>query len=492
MPDLTVTHIVNSLLSFEDIMAAFWTLAVAALEAIVQVVLIILSGFLLARTGYLDPGKQKWLSKLNMTFFTPCLLFTNIAKSISWDKFLALWPLPLFYFLFAGISWGLSRTGSRLFRFSGAQTRFVTATVIFSNTNSLPVAMIQSLALSKAGEILYWGADDTKEGVAARGISYILFFAVFGNILRWSYGYNLLSNDSESNSSDGDSRSVSKRKHQDALFDIESSQPSSGLHNYATIHASNPRRASLKPETHDHPYSDYASDSGSDFYDPPPLQTPLPADERSALLAFPRFPHDSDESENSWLSNPYLAPLVPIAKHIHAQTTPPLYAAFVALVFGLIPPLKHLLFDPSSFLYPSLTASIAACGSAAVPLVLVCLGAQLDDFSVSVWHQHTSAPVAFAVVARMLLTPFYVIPLVITFAAVAQGVSAVASDPVLVLVLIMLGCGPTAINLVQICQVNGMFEEEIAHVLFWSYGVVAVPLISIVIMIALVVVQAMA
>lgn len=103
-----------------------------------------------------------------MTFFTPCLLFAKIAESISWDKFVALWPIPLFYFIFAGMSWGVSRLGSRLLRFSDAQTQFVTAAVIFSNTNSLPIAMIQSLTLSKAGEILYWGADDTREGVTAR------------------------------------------------------------------------------------------------------------------------------------------------------------------------------------------------------------------------------------------------------------------------------------------------------------------------------------
>jgi predicted permease len=46
--------------------------------------------------------------------------------------------------------------------------RFIMACVLFANTNSLPVAIISSLAVSKAGKILYMSPDDTPELVAAR------------------------------------------------------------------------------------------------------------------------------------------------------------------------------------------------------------------------------------------------------------------------------------------------------------------------------------
>lgn len=39
---------------------------------------------------------------------------------------------------------------------------------MFCNANSLPVAIISSLAVSEAGKTLYWGPDDTRDMVAAR------------------------------------------------------------------------------------------------------------------------------------------------------------------------------------------------------------------------------------------------------------------------------------------------------------------------------------
>jgi predicted permease len=46
--------------------------------------------------------------------------------------------------------------------------RFVLACVMFSNSNSLPLAMVTSLAVSEAGHVLFWNTDDTAETTAAR------------------------------------------------------------------------------------------------------------------------------------------------------------------------------------------------------------------------------------------------------------------------------------------------------------------------------------
>ena len=40
--------------------------------------------------------------------------------------------------------------------------------VMFCNANSLPVAIIASLAVSEAGKTLYWGPDDTQKMASAR------------------------------------------------------------------------------------------------------------------------------------------------------------------------------------------------------------------------------------------------------------------------------------------------------------------------------------
>ena len=101
-------------------------------------------------------------------FFTPCLLFSNIASTISIQKLCAYWPIPAFYLTFAFVSWLLAHVVSRMAGLNAQYRRFVLACSVFGNTNSMPIAIITSLAVSEAGQILFWDADDSQEFVAAR------------------------------------------------------------------------------------------------------------------------------------------------------------------------------------------------------------------------------------------------------------------------------------------------------------------------------------
>jgi predicted permease len=62
-------------------------------------------------------------------------------------------------------------------------------------------------------------------------------------------------------------------------------------------------------------------------------------------------------------------------------------------------------------------------------------------------------------------------------------------DPMFVVCIIILGSTPTAINLSQITQVSGMFEQEMMQVLFWNYAVICIPVMTAVVFIALAVVD---
>lgn len=55
-----------------------------------------------------------------------------------------------------------------LFGLNAPYRRFVLACAMFGNTNSLPIAIITSLAVSEAGKTLFWNEEDTQESVAAR------------------------------------------------------------------------------------------------------------------------------------------------------------------------------------------------------------------------------------------------------------------------------------------------------------------------------------
>lgn len=169
--------------------------------------------------------------------------------------------------------------------------------------------------------------------------------------------------------------------------------------------------------------------------------------------------------------------------------SPPLYAALLALVVGLTPPLKNLMYNPESFFYASVTKAIESCGKASVPIVLVCLGAQLKSIKDTQQSNSTPhKPVALTIFIRMFLTPLCVIPIVFAFAYFGKEWSELAGDPMFLVSMIVVGCTPTAINLSQITQVNAIFEEEMLNVLFWSYGVVCIPVCTFVVSLALIMV----
>ncbi|EPB86055.1 hypothetical protein HMPREF1544_07131 [Mucor circinelloides 1006PhL] len=431
---------------------------------------VVFFGSVLAKYGYFNMDKQRWLSKLNLVFFTPCLLFSNIASVISFQKLLAFWPIPVFYLTFAVLNYTSSQLITRLAGLSPAYRRFVLACVMFSNSNSLPIATISSLAVSEAAHILFWGDDDTPESVAARGISYTLFFAIFGNLIRWSYGYQLLQK-REDDESIEDSRTVNDEEQ------VETMQ--------STYHSFDNQSSSSSSSTS----GDYLTTARDGM---PPRQlsavTITVADESTTLL-----PQTNSKSSKKIDNMVVPEPLYKrIAKRINGFMSPPLYAAFFALLVGLSP-LKPILYDKQSFLYPSFTKAIEGCGKAAVPLILTCLGAQLVSIQES---QHPASPqmkkpVALAIAIRMGLMPFLVVPIVVLFVLYGSQFSTLASDPVFITMMIVLGCTPTAINLVQITQVNNIFEEEMLRMLFWSYGVVCVPICTFVVFLALNVVDRM-
>lgn len=171
--------------------------------------------------------------------------------------------------------------------------------------------------------------------------------------------------------------------------------------------------------------------------------------------------------------------------------SPPLHAALLALFVGLFPPLKHLMYDEDSFFYASITKAIESCGKASVPIVLVCLGAQLKSIRETQQTnttQRSKKAITLSIFIRMFLAPLCVIPIVFLFAKFGQNWSELASDPMFLVSMIVVGCTPTAINLSQITQVSGVFEEEMLNVLFWSYGVICIPVCTLVVFLALILV----
>lgn len=116
------------------------------------------------------------------------------------EKLRELWIIPIFFLLVTGVSLGVAWALGNLFRlrpsqryshsFSRRRTshsshrNFAMAAATFMNSNSLPVALLQSLAVTVPE--LKWGKDDTKDAIIGRALTYLLLCSTIGQFVRTS------------------------------------------------------------------------------------------------------------------------------------------------------------------------------------------------------------------------------------------------------------------------------------------------------------------
>ncbi|KAI7833795.1 hypothetical protein BX661DRAFT_222607 [Kickxella alabastrina] len=102
-----------------------------AVKALLEVFLIGFSGYIFARNGTLNKPTLK------------------------------LWNEPIFYFIYGGFSLLWSRTGSQFLGLNPEYARLCDVATFFSNTNTLPVSLIKSIALSSGSQFLLKDQNDT-------------------------------------------------------------------------------------------------------------------------------------------------------------------------------------------------------------------------------------------------------------------------------------------------------------------------------------------
>ncbi|KEF55410.1 uncharacterized protein A1O9_08160 [Exophiala aquamarina CBS 119918] len=170
----------------------FAHLTLLVFEAVLEVVCVSLPGYIVARQGSFDADSQKFLANLNVVLFTPCLIFTKLASQLTAEKLADLAIIPVIFVVQTIMSYLCAWIISRVMGFRKRQTNFVIAMGVFGNSNSLPISLV--LALSKTLKGLHWDKipHDNDNDVAARGILYLLVFQQLGQLLRWSWGYNIL------------------------------------------------------------------------------------------------------------------------------------------------------------------------------------------------------------------------------------------------------------------------------------------------------------
>ena len=154
---------------------------------------------------------------------------------------------------------------------------------------------------------------------------------------------------------------------------------------------------------------------------------------------------------------------------------PPLVAILLAIVVALVPALHQVFFTEGTFINNSITSAISQSGDVAIPLILVVLGANLakntiveDPNDPASGHRAENRKILIAsLVSRMVLPTIVMIPLL---ALVVKKLSiSIMGDPVFIVVCFLLSGAPSALQLAQICQINGVYIGVMSELLFQSY-----------------------
>ncbi|KAG6909499.1 hypothetical protein DXG01_017221 [Tephrocybe rancida] len=373
-----------------------------AAQSIFEVFLLCLAGYILASQGVLDKKTQKQINRLNVSLFTPALLFSKVAFFLTPEKLRELWIVPLFFVLVTLVSMAVAFFLSHFAGLKRSQRNFAMAASMFMNSNSLPIALMQSLVVSVPG--LQWGDDDNKNSMIGRALTYLVLYSTLGMVVRWSYGVRLLSQADDD--AIPDSPRVEPQRFEARLVDIADEH---------TPLASRPSTSTFVAEP-----EDYLTDSTQYNADPHSKLAP-PKRRTTYYRSFPNSPSQEerplppDSSAGSSLTaspanvTPYSAsplgsidalplplPTLPLHGHTprlhrHKTTMPhragrkvkrfvvavnnfmtaPLWAAVASIFVACVRPVQHML----EIHLLSVSGALAAAGKCSIPLTLIVLGA---------------------------------------------------------------------------------------------------------------------
>ena len=312
-------------------------------------------------------------------------------------------------------------------RFKKRQSNFIIAMGVFGNSNSLPISLVISLSQTLRG--LHWDKipNDNDDDVGARGILYLLIFQQLGQLLRWSWGYNVLLAPAEKYSEEEGGTGSSARLEQGHFSHDPEDDPHQPLmHNSYDSNYDSDSASDERTRVGDSPGAARSSRSSSPGRNSKPGAAPelmpTPANgnvmprqnghvlpeglgnkkDNEDLEGLQGFVHKLKNGLRSTRDSIYHcfalhfeavfdslpSPVQKVLSKIYGAIcrfmaglwefmNPPLWAMLIAIVVASVPALQRLFFDDGTFIRNSVTRAVGQSGGVAVPLILVVLGGKL-------------------------------------------------------------------------------------------------------------------
>ncbi|KAF1848982.1 uncharacterized protein K460DRAFT_83755 [Cucurbitaria berberidis CBS 394.84] len=426
---------------------------VAAVQASLSVLLVISYGGIAAKLGLLDSSNGKAISKICVKMFLPALLLIQIGTELHLGSAHRYLIILLWAFICHLISFLIGIFAHVVFGLPD----WVTAAIMFNNTTSYPLLLIQSLNETGILVNLIVG-DDTTRAMIGRAKSYFLVFATVSSCLTFAVGPRLIDSEHAPDDSDDD-------KTLDEEDDMGVNERD--LEGEGSAWPPTEQTRLLDSPPHERQRSRHESVVGITFFPSKPKFTTV----KRRPVYIPH-PHWADLSPRIrwWLL------------FFYDFLNAPLLGAVLGVIIGLTPPLHRAFFDSTyngGIFTAWLTESWKNIGSLFVPLPLIVAGISLytsyqegkqggDQSSTAI----PRATTAFILVVRFVIWPIFSIGVIYAIVQHSGRNGFLGDDPMLWFAMMLMPTGPPAMKLITMVQVSdaGVDDERrIAKILTISY-----------------------
>lgn len=399
----------------------------AAVQASLSVLLVIFYGALIARFKLLDSSTGRTLSKVCVKVFLPALLLTKIGSELHSGSAHRYLIILIWAFVCHIVSFLIGITAHLLLKFPD----WITAAIMFNNTTSYPLLLIQSLDETGVLSDLIITDERTRDAIE-RAKSYFLVFATVSSCLTFAVGPRLI--DAEHVPDPPDDK--------DELDDDDEVEDGNVVTSDTTEETSLlPSRARM------------ASVASVSFFPSRPRETSVIYDRRPSYVTRRRW-LDFHPQTRWWLL------------FLYDFLNAPLLGAVLGAVIGIVPALHRAFFNDTSdggWFSAWLTTSFENVGQIFVPLPLIVAGVSLYTARVNTNRADTptaSTPwltTIFVLVFRFVVWP--VVSIAVIY-ALAKKTDVLSNDPMLWFTMMLMPTGPPAMKLITMVQVSGADEKD--------------------------------
>ncbi|XP_021292815.1 LOW QUALITY PROTEIN: protein PIN-LIKES 2 [Herrania umbratica] len=409
----------------------------SAIVPLMKLLSLTVIGLVLAhpKTQIIPRATFKLLSKLVFVLFLPCLIFTRLGESITLDSIAQWWFIPVNVLISTFIGCLLGCLVVIICRPPPQFKRFTIIMTAFGNTGNLLIAIV--------GSVCHTSNSPFGPHCHSRGVSYVSFAQWVAVILVYTLVYHMMEPPLEFYEVVEEGTEIEEQRPLNDMSRpllVEAEWP--GIEEKETEHSKTPFIARV--------FNRLSSRS---------------------LTTFPDLDTNVESSDSSPMSIRCLAePRVVRKIRIVAEQTPiqhilqpPTIASLLAIIVGMVPQLKSLVFGndaPLSFL----TDSLEILAGAMVPSVMLILGGMLAEGpNESKLGLRTTVGI---MVARLLVLPLLGIG-VVTLASKMNFL--VPGDAMYGFVLLLQYTTPSAILLGAIASLRNYAVSEASALLFWQH-----------------------